>query len=121
MPELNVGLVRIRVREARNELVHEHSTEGELHASREVVSKRAVHEQVQLVLEVVDLLLREGTAPGRDAVCGEVVGAGVESAVDVVVGEVDVGDGFVETLGDGREVDVSPLDGGLYTKSQAEY
>lgn len=52
----------------------------------------------------------ERAAPRGDAVCGEVVCAGVERAMDVVVGEVDVGQSFVETFGDGREVDAAPFD-----------
>lgn len=113
MPKLQENLLRTRIREPLHDLPNQQRPQRRTHRPGEVIPKRAVHEQVQFVLERLDLGAGERRAPGGCAVCCEVVGAGVERAVDVVVSEVHVVEECVEAFGDRWDVVGSPFDGSL--------
>ena len=87
------------------------------HLAGEVVPERAVHEEVELVLERLDLARRERAAPRRRPVRGEVVRARVQRAVHVVRRQLRrPPQGFVQPFGDRRQVHVAPRNRGLSSR-----
>jgi hypothetical protein len=98
------------VREGLDEVRDVERAERGAHCAREAVGECTPHEQVELVLEVVELGRGERSAPRRALVGSVVVRTRVKRAVDVVGREVDAGNELVEPSRDRREVLRAPRD-----------
>lgn len=116
MSEFQKHLLCTRIRESLYKLVHKQRPKRLLHTPRKVVPELCIHQQIQLVFEVVDLRLGECRAPGRHIVCGEVVSAGEECTAGIIVGEIDIREQLIEAFGDGGEIDFAPFGSGLYIR-----
>ena len=97
-----------------NQFVDVDSSEDGSHITREAVAECTVHQKIEFILKLLNLIMSEGITPGRNTVSGQVIGTSKKSAMDVVRGKVQARQNLVETFGNWWEVNLTPFDGELY-------
>ena len=73
-----------------------------------------VHQKIEFILKLLNLIMSEGTTPRRNTVSGQVIGTSKKSAMNVVRGKVQARQNLVETFGNWWEVNLTPFDSELY-------